>query len=87
MKYKDELFTIVSIGVILILLFSMIVEDALLIKNDFSLNTISNLMEHATEIISVNVYVDNEEIIFNCLDELKLFLDKLKPDEEKLANF
>ena len=39
-------------------------------------------MGHATEIISVDVYGDNEEIISDCLDELEPFIDMVKPEEE-----
>ena len=38
-------------------------------------------MGHATEIISVDVYGDNEEIISDCLDELEPFIDMVKPEE------
>ena len=54
----------------------------LLIKNNFNLKAISKQMGHATEIISVDVYGDNEEIISDCLDELEPFIDMVKPEEE-----
>lgn len=55
----------------------------LLIKNDFNIKAISNLMGHSTEIISVDVYGDNEEIISDCLDELEPFIKLVKPDKEE----
>ena len=58
----------------------------LLIKNSFNLKAISNLMGHSTEIISVDVYGDNEEIIGDCLDELEPFIKSVEPNEEKNEN-
>ncbi len=58
----------------------------LLIKNSFNLKAISNLMGHATEIISMDVYGDNEEIIADCLDELEPFIKLVQPDEEEFGN-
>lgn len=55
----------------------------LLIKNDFNIKAISDLMGHSTEIISVDVYGDNEEIISDCLDELEPFIKLVKPDKEE----
>ncbi len=36
-------------------------------------------MRHASEIISVNVYGENAEIIADCLDELEPFIKLVKP--------
>ncbi len=52
-------------------------------KNHFSIKAISNLMGHSTEIISVDVDGDNEEIISDCLDEIESFIKLIKPDKEE----
>ena len=54
----------------------------LLLKNNFSSKAVSKMMGHATDIISVDVYVDNEEIISDCLNELEPFIELVKPKEE-----
>lgn len=61
----------------------------LLVKNNFNLKAISNMMGHATEIISVDVYTDNDEIITDCLNELEPFIEKVIPinDEEIELDF
>ena len=55
----------------------------LLIKNNFNLKAISKVMGHSSEIISVDVYGDNEEIIADCLDELKPFIKLVKPKDRE----
>lgn len=36
-------------------------------------------MGHANNIITVDVYGDNKEIIADCVDDLKPFIDEVKP--------
>ena len=55
----------------------------MLIKNNFNSKAISKQMGHATEIISVDVYGDNEEIISDCLEELEPFIEDVIPDDEE----
>ena len=55
----------------------------MLIKNNFNSKAISKQKGHATEIISVDVYGDNEEIISDCLDELEPFIEDVIPDKEE----
>lgn len=55
----------------------------LLIKNDFNLKAISTVMGQATEISSVEVYGDNEEIISDCLDELNPFIERVVPKDKE----
>lgn len=55
----------------------------MLIKNNFNSKAISKQMGHATEIISVDVYGDNEEIISDCLEELEPFIEDVLPDKEE----
>lgn len=40
-------------------------------------------MGHATEIISVDVYGDNEEIISDCLNELNPFIERVIPKDRE----
>ncbi len=54
----------------------------LLLKNNFNEKAISKLMGHATEIISVDVYGDNNEIITDCLDELEPFIESVRPNND-----
>ena len=61
----------------------------LLVKNNFNLKAIFNIMGHVTEIISVDVYTDNDEIIIDCLNELEPFIEKVLPkgDEKVELDF
>ena len=54
--------------------------STLLLKNDFSSKAISKLMGHATDIITIDVYGDNEEIIADCVDELSSFIEEVRPN-------
>lgn len=55
----------------------------LLIKNDYSLKAISQMMGHAKEIITVDVYGDNKQIIADCTEELQAFIDDVQPEKEE----
>lgn len=64
----------------------------ILVKNEFNLKAISKIMGHATEIISVDVYTNNMDIITNYADDIQGFIDRVTPSEiegEKItrANF
>ena len=50
-------------------------------KNDFNLKSISNMLGHATEIISADVYGDTQEIIEDCLDAIEPFIEEVMPEE------
>ncbi len=54
----------------------------LLIKNNFNLKAISKIMGHSSEIISVDVYGENAEIIEDCLNELEPFIKLVEPTDE-----
>lgn len=51
----------------------------MLLKNNINEKAVSKQLGHATEIITVDVYGDNEEIIADCLDELEPFIESVKP--------
>ena len=57
--------------------------STLLLKNNFSSKAVSKLMGHATDIITVDVYGDNEEIISDCSDELNSFIEEVRPDNDE----
>ena len=39
-------------------------------------------MGHASEIISVDVYTDNDEIINDCVEEIESFINEVIPQED-----
>lgn len=51
----------------------------ILLKNNINEKAVSKQLGHATEIITVDVYGDNEEIIADCLNELEPFIESVKP--------
>lgn len=53
----------------------------LLLKNDFSPKAVSVLMGHAKEIITVDVYGDNQGIIVDGVPELEAFIKEVIPGE------
>ena len=55
----------------------------LLLKNNFSPKTVSVIMGHAKELITVDVYGDNDQIIEDCLDELEPFIEEILPKDNK----
>lgn len=48
----------------------------------FNPKAVSQLMGHAKEIITIDVYGDTAEIIEDCLDDLQPFIDEVIPKEE-----
>ena len=51
----------------------------MLLKNDFNLKVIASMLGHAKEIISVDVYGDNKEIIRDCLTDIEPFIYEVIP--------
>ena len=51
----------------------------ILLKNNFNPKAVSQLMGHAKEIITIDVYGDTAEIIEDCLDDLQPFIDEVIP--------
>ena len=51
----------------------------LLMKNDFNLKAISKILGHAKEIVTADIYVDNQEIIADGVGELKEYMDEVVP--------
>lgn len=55
----------------------------LLLKEDFSPKAVSQLMGHAKEIITLDVYGDNQNIIPDEIPELIAFMDDVLPKQEE----
>ena len=58
----------------------------LLLKNNFNPKAVSQLMGHAKEIVTIDVYGDTAESIEDCLDEMQPFIDEVLPKEETEKN-
>lgn len=56
----------------------------LLLKNDYSPKAVSKMMGHAKEIITLDVYADNAQIIADGVAELQPFIDDVIPEEERM---
>ena len=58
----------------------------LLLKNNYSPKAISQLMGHSKEIITVDVYGDNSNLIAEPIPELEKFIEEVLPErrDEKL---
>lgn len=54
----------------------------LLLKNEFSPKAVSKLMGHAKEIITMDVYGDNREIIANGVPEMEEFMLEVLPEKQ-----
>lgn len=54
----------------------------LLLMNNFDLKAVSQLLGHASTIITANVYFDKNKIIIDCENELNTYIDKVKPNDE-----
>lgn len=55
----------------------------LLIKNNYSPKAVSKLMGHAKEIITLDIYGDNAQLIADGVEELQPFIDEVIPEQEE----
>ncbi len=55
--------------------------STVLLKHNINSKAISKLMGHASDIITVDVYGDNDEIIADCVDELEKFIESVRPEQ------
>ena len=55
----------------------------LLLKNDFNSKAVANLMGHAKELVTMDVYGDNQQIIEDVMPEIQDYLQGLLPKEEE----
>ena len=53
----------------------------LLMKNDFNLKAISKILGHAKEIVTADIYVDNQEIIADGVSELSEYMNEVIPEK------
>lgn len=53
----------------------------LLLKNDYSPKAVSRMMGHAKEIITLDVYADNAQIIADGVQDMQGFIDDVLPDD------
>ena len=58
----------------------------LMLKNNYSPKAVSKLMGHAKEIITMDVYGDNRNLIAMSIPELEAFVDEVIP-AEKIVRF
>ena len=49
----------------------------MLLKNDFSPKAVAKLMGHAKEIVTIDVYGDNRQIIQDCVAEIEAFIGEI----------
>lgn len=54
----------------------------MLLKQDFNMKAVSKLMGHAKEIITVDVYGDNSNIIVDAVPELDHYIKEVIPDND-----
>ncbi len=59
----------------------------LLLKNNYNAKAVVNLLGHSKEIITVDVYGDNKNIIEDCLVELEPYINEVIPHNEKNMDF
>ncbi len=59
----------------------------MLLKNDFNPKVVSKLMGHAKEIITIDTYGDNSEIVEDCLDVLEPFIEEVTSNNLIYADF
>lgn len=53
----------------------------LLLINNYDLKAVSELLGHASTIITSNVYFDKNRLIIDCTSELNSYIDRVKPKE------
>lgn len=58
----------------------------ILLKANFDAKAVSKILGHASEIITVDVYCDTEEIIYDCLETLEPFINEIAPTSNESIN-
>ena len=56
--------------------------STLLLINNFDLKAVSELLGHASTIITSNIYFDKNKLIIDCTNEMNNYIDRVKPKEE-----
>ncbi len=57
--------------------------STLLLINNYDLKAISELLGHASTIITSNVYFDKNRLIIDCTKEMNGYVNRVKPNENK----
>ncbi|MDD6236140.1 MAG: site-specific integrase [Clostridiales bacterium] len=58
----------------------------LLLKNEFNLKAISKILGHAKEIVTEDIYINNQEIIADGIGELKDYMEEVIPEKSREFN-
>ena len=58
----------------------------ILVNNNFNLKAVSKMMGHASEIISIDVYTDNTQIINDSVEKLESFIESVIPNDDANEN-
>lgn len=53
----------------------------ILLKNNFNLKAISKILGHAKEIVTADIYINNQDIIADGVTELKDYLKEVLPED------
>lgn len=52
-----------------------------MLKNNFNLKAISKILGHAKEIVTADIYINNQDIIVDGVTELKDYLKDVLPED------
>lgn len=55
--------------------------STILLQSNFNEKAVSQLLGHSSEIITIDVYCDANEIIYDCLDILEPYIESIIPEE------
>ena len=58
----------------------------LLLNNNYNLKAISEILGHASTIVTVSNYYDKNKIVIDCSEEMNQYVDKVKPKENEINN-
>ena len=54
----------------------------LLLINNYDLKAVSQLLGHASTIITSNIYFDKNKVIIDCTDEMNKYINRVKPKDK-----
>lgn len=54
----------------------------LLLINNYDVKAISQLLGHASTIITSNVYFDKNKVVIDCVEEMKDYIERVRPKDE-----
>lgn len=61
----------------------------LLLINNYDLKAISQLLGHASTIITSNIYFDKNQVVIDCVEEVKDYIERVRPkdnEEDRIIN-